>query len=226
MIYTILLSTGNVSILRTCREINMEAQSMLYRAGICRKKAGYCRRHETFDSTPSNLLIQNIELRCNIKSRFINPAPFTWQNNRLEDLPFWPASSFARGDIRRNQMFIELDLGMKTSVPQIEGFITRLLGRAKSFVGFRVLVVKFPPRRRRYSIASETRFRLMVRNILEPDLGPAVDYEEKWNDGRCIEFHPWSNAGRQSHRLEPVWFIMRTMNRVEETDKTDKTNDD
>lgn len=122
-------------------------------------------------------------------------------------------------------MLIELRFDIKDSVSEIENTITCLLDRAKSFVGFRVLVVKFLPTPRRYTIADETRIRLVVKNILEPDLGPAVDYEEKWDDGRCIEFRPWSNAGRQSHKLEPVCFITQAFHRVEEAGETDEMDD-
>ncbi len=122
---------------------------------------------------------------------------------------FRPASVFGRADIRRNQMTIELEFATKSSPSGDIDTIIRLLNRPKSFVGFRVLVVRFLNMPSRWSTANKGDIRLAVKKTLEPYLGTAVDYEGNRKNGRCIIFHPWSNAGYQSYTLEPVWFMNR-----------------
>ncbi len=208
MIYSSILSTGQLSILRTCREVNMEAQSMIYREGVCRRNAG---NTPTYYNPSSRPKIQNFEVRCDIDSHGSHPT--TMQTSRgIWPSTYWtfrPASSFGRADVRRNQMTIELDFGAGSSPSEDIGFILRLLDRPESFVGFRVLVVRFLNMPSRWSTADKGAIGSAVKNILEPSLGTAVDYEGNGNHGRCIVFHPWSNAGYQSHTLEPVWFMNR-----------------
>ena len=195
----------------------MEAQSMIYHKGVCRQKAGY---FQTYDNPPyssSWLKVQNIELRCNVDSLLSDL-------NRMTELqagclrahrPFWTfrqATPFGRADIRRNQMTIELEFGaegIETSPSADIEVITDLLNAPKSFVGFRIMVVRFLNMPSRWTTADKDCIKLAVKDILEPYLGAAVDYEGNGKDDRRMIFHPWSNVGSQSHTLEPVWFMNR-----------------
>ena len=169
MIYALLFSAGDLSLLRTCRGINTEVQSMFYRAGILRQEAGYSAVNRLYD-TSSQLLAQNFELRCNLDYyvEFTTIEPV---------LNFRPASYFVHRGIYRNKLLIKLNFGIVSSLSEIKSNITKVLERPKSFVGFRVLVVELMPRLRIY--ADEGRIRLFVKNILEPILGPAVEHYGK-----------------------------------------------
>ena len=201
MIYALLFSAGDLSLLRTCRGINTEAQSTFYRAGIFRQEAGYYAVNRLFD-TSSQLLAQNFELRCNldcyIHSTTIKPV-----------LNFRPASYFVHRGIYRNKLLIKLNFGILISLSGIKSSITKVLKRRKSFVGFRVLVVELMPRLMIY--ADEGRIRLFVKKLLEPILGPAV--EHNGDNGPYIKFRPWSAVGRQHHILEPVSITYDVLNR-------------
>ena len=133
------------------------------------------------------------------------------QTARNWPVPFHPASYFGRSDIRRNQMVIELELRAKNSPSDAEYIIEQFFDRPESFIGFRLLVVKILPMPRHWKVADKTRIRQVVKDILEPKLGPAVHHEGEDDEGRCIEFHPWGLAGCQRHSLEPVWFLKRAV---------------
>lgn len=227
MIYAVLVSAGDLSILRTCREVNSEVQSRFYREAICRKEAGYCVKdhsynddsyydhsyydHRYYNPSPS-LQAQNFELRCNLDSSFDRSNARTMQTSRESNpFTFRRVSSFGRGDIRRKQLIIKLKFGAKTSLSQAEAMMVRLFDKPEIFVGFQLLVVKLLSMPKDWNIADKTRIGLVVRSILEPALGAAVHHEGKEDDGECIEFHPWSLVGNQSHRLKPVWFIKKVV---------------
>ena len=210
MIYTILISTGHLSILQTCREVNLEAQSMFYRAAICRQYAGYWRYWEHRLSIVQELLVQNFELHCILDSSDDRSTLRAIQTSREKPVPFQHASKFGRSDVRRNQMIIELKFGAKSSVLDAEYTLVQYFDRPESFVGFRLLVVKFLPMPEEWQSTSRNRIRQVVKNILEPELGSAVETEEEGYDGCHMEFHPWDLAGRQSYRLESVAFLKRS----------------
>lgn len=104
-------------------------------------------------------------------------------------------------------MVLELGFRRKTSFSDAEYSLEKLLDQPERFIGFRLLVVKFLPMPRGWSIDEETGIRQAVRDILEPKLGSALYSEGEEDGGGCIEFRPWSLVGSQRHRLEPVWFL-------------------
>ncbi|CAF9920505.1 hypothetical protein IMSHALPRED_004942 [Imshaugia aleurites] len=210
MIYTILISTGHLSILQTCREVNLEAQSMFYRAAIRRQGAGYAEWDGGFYNIFSKLLVQNFELHCNLDSHYVGATRCAMQTSRGNHVDFQHASDFGRSNVRRNRMIIELKFGDDDSLRDAEHALVQYFDRPESFVGFRLLVVKFLPMPEEWPSTSRHRIRQMVKDILEPGLGSAVQTEEEGYDGYHMEFHPWDHAGRQSYRLESVAFLKRS----------------
>ncbi|KAL9129135.1 MAG: hypothetical protein Q9175_007379 [Cornicularia normoerica] len=80
--------------------------------------------------------------------------------------------------------------------------------------------------------ADKTKIRLLVKTILEPNLGPAADDNE--DDARHIEFRPWGAVGRQHHRLEGACITDDVLgseenggrDRVEEVGEREKAGDE
>ena len=106
-------------------------------------------------------------------------------------------------------MTLELEFGTSDGVLDAENFVGRLLDRPGRFIGFQHLVVNFLPLPRGWKVEDKTRISEVVRNILEPSLGPAIWNEGEEDDGGYIEFHPWSLVGQQNYRLEPVLYLKR-----------------
>ena len=194
--------------LHVCKEINMEAQSILYQAGIFRKEIGY-RTVYRFHHTSLSPLAQNFELRCNLDSGLRARPPVYRPSNYTFDVMFAPASYYDRGDICRKQMLMKLDFGPKHHLSKPRDEIIMLLAEPERFVGFQSLVVTFMlkgaenPRAELWTTADEIMIRQMVKDILEPTLGPASEYEEDYY--QCVEFRPWSFAKHQHRQQESLW---------------------
>ena len=212
MIYAILFSGGHLDILRVSRMINAEAQLAFYQAGVSRQIAGLNQHHinECYRALDQNSLIQNYELHCNLYSRIAHgssesiPASSirTMQTQRrAAPLDFRPASEFGSPNVCRNHMLIKLDFdphSCSTSSTEIGQWIRRLLEGARSFIGFKVLVIEATRTPRSWTLDDRTRLGAIVNSILEPDLGPA-----KGTDIRRIEYRPWSVVACQQHTIIP-----------------------
>lgn len=120
---------------------------------------------------------------------------------------FLPANFFGRGDVRRNRIVLELGFRRKTSFADADYSLDELLDQPESFIGFRLLVVKFLAMPRGWSTDNKNRIRQVVMDRLEPKLGSAVHYQGEEDGGERIEFRPWSRVGVQRHVLEPVLFL-------------------
>lgn len=217
--------------MRTCHEVNNEVRSRFFQEAICRRKVGYSSSYQSHYNPPPSLQAQNFELRCNLDSSLDKYRVRGIQAARKWDqwdpvVTFRRASSFGRGDIRRKRMVIELQFGAQISLSENERVIKNVFEQPERFVGFQLLVVKFLPMPEPWTVADKTRIGLKVRNILEPKLGPAVHYEENGDDCGCIEFHPWSLMGSQSHILEPVWFIKQAVWDIDEQESLKDVDDE
>lgn len=206
IIYAFLFSAGDLSLLRVCRELNTEAQSMLYRAGIFRQDVAYCLDYR-FRDTSSELLVQNIELRCNLDTR-LQARNIFFGNARTST--FAPASHYARGNICRGRILLKLMFGARSSLSVVEDEITKILAGPEELIGFQDLVVNFSINKAKnhgrgvWGTANKNRVTQLVKYILEPTLGPAVEYYDR-NDCRCLGFRPWSFVKHRYQRLEPLW---------------------
>ena len=210
MIYTILFSCGHLDILRVSRMINAEAQLVFYQAGVSRQIAGLNQRHinDCYRALDQNSLIQNFELQCNLYSRIAHGSSErilssfmrSMQTQRsTSPLNFRPASEFGSPDVCRNQMLIKLDFGppsSSTSSSEFDQWIRRLLARARSFIGFKVLVIETTRTPRSWTLDDRTRLGAIVNSMLEPGLGPA-----RGNDIGHIEYRPWSVVACQQHTI-------------------------
>lgn len=106
-------------------------------------------------------------------------------------------------------MVVEMRFNKMTPLWNAEESIEKYFDEPECFVGFRYLVVRVMSRPRRWSADELARIGKVVRDVLEPGLGPAVCEEWEEDGGGCIEYHPWSSAGQQSYRLEPVLYLKR-----------------
>ena len=210
MVYSVLCSCGHLDIFRVSRMINAEAQLVFYQAAVSRQIAGLNQRqiNDWEGALDQDSLIQNFELQCNLYSRIahgsseniLSTASRTMQTQRSNGpLNFRPASDFGSSDVCRTQMLIKLDFGPPsslTSSSEFEQWIRRLLSGARSFVGFKVLVVQATRIPRSWTMDDRTRLGAIVNSVLEPALGPA-----KGNDIGHIEYRPWSVVACQQHTI-------------------------
>ena len=218
MIYAILISVGDLSILRVSRMINAEAQLVFYQAGVSRQIAGLNQPpiNSWYRALDQDSLIQNFELQCNLYSRIAHGSServlaslirAMQTQRRTSTLDFRPASEFGSPDVCRNHMLIKLDFGPRfssISSTEVEQSIRRLLAGARSFVGFKILVVEATPTPRSWTMADRTRIGALVNSILEPKLGPASgDNIER------IEYRPWSVVACQQHTIKPQVHVIR-----------------
>lgn len=108
-------------------------------------------------------------------------------------------------------MVIELRFGEKAGLLNAEHSIKKYFDEPGCFIGFRYLVVKILPTPKCWDSDELTRIGEVVKERLEPRLGPAVlcKGDGEGDDGECIVLHPWSLAGQQNYSLEPVWYLKR-----------------
>ena len=214
MIYALLISVGDLSILRVSRMINAEAHFSFYQAAIARQSAGF--NHVLINDSYRRRTwqIQNFELQCNLDSR-LEPPPGvpmsivgpTMQTARKRDssMSFRHASYFGDYDVCRNQMFIKLDFGPPSSLaPPADAvkWIRELLQPARIFRGFKVLVIEATRTPSFWTMADKTSIGLLVNSVLEPELGPASG-----DDIGRIEYRPWSVVASQRHTIESLSWL-------------------
>lgn len=185
-IYAFLFSAGDLSMLRTCKDINDEAQSVFYRTASFRKDIGY-RGAYGFHDTPLSPLAQNLELRCDLYNGFM---------------------TFAPGNICRRRMLMKLDLGLKHFLSMHQYKIAMLLAEPERFIGFRTLEVTFKfneldcPGADPWTAADKPMMRQSVKERLEPTLGPATEYER--DGGQCVGFRPWTFANHRYQQMKTL----------------------
>ena len=206
IIYAFLFSAGDLSILRVCRGLNTEAQSILYRAGVFRQDVAYYLDYR-FHDTLSEFLVQNFELRCNLSTRLQARSIF-FGNARTSTVA--SASHYAHGNICRGQILLKLIFGASSSLSMVEDEITNFLAGPEDLIGFQHLVVHFSINKASdqgpgvWGTANKNRVTQLVKYILEPTLGPAHQHYDG-NDCLCLGFRPWRFVKHRYQRLEPLW---------------------
>lgn len=211
MIYALLISGGDLSILRVSRMINAEAQFAFYQAAIARQSAGFNHISINRSYRGSTSQIQNFELQCNLDSR-LEPPPGTFMSfvrpclqtarKKRSPMSFRPAWYFGDENVCRSEMLMKLDFGPPSSLAsatEAEQWIQELLQPARAFIGFKVLVIEATSAPSFWTMAEKTRIGLLVNSILEPKLGPASG-----DDIERIEYRPWNVVARQPHTIQPV----------------------
>lgn len=114
-------------------------------------------------------------------------------------------------------MILKLEFGANSDLAVVEDEVANFLAGPEEFVGFRNVVVGFTINKARcrgpefWSTAKEDRIKNLVKHVLEPTLGPAVEYED--NGSGCLGFRPWNFVKRRYQRLEALRIVCDSLGR-------------